>query len=120
MLHLLAMSDRDKNVEILALRHQITVLQRQLGREKVRFAPADRVFLAALPHQLPRTVLPRLRLLVHPDTVLRWHRDLLARRHVAQSRPRRPVPAPDRALHPGPGPVAGEGKSQLGVARDSR
>ena len=90
MLHLLAMSDRDKNVEILALRHQITVLQRQLGREKVRFAPADRVFLAVLLHELPRTVLRRLRLLVHPDTVLRWHRDLLARRHVAQSRPRRP------------------------------
>ena len=90
MLHLLAMSDREKNVEILALRHQITVLQRQLGREKVRFAPADRAFLAALLHRLPLTVLRRLRLLVRPDTVLRWHRDLLARRHAAQSRPKRP------------------------------
>jgi putative transposase len=117
MLHLLAMSDRDKKVEILALRHQITVLQRQLGRKKVRLAPADRVFLTALLHQLPRTVLRTLRLLVRPDTVLRWHRDLLARR---------PVPAPasrpttDRALHPGLGPASGQGKSQLGVSQNSR
>jgi hypothetical protein len=38
MLRLLPMSDRDKDVEIFALRHQITVLERQLGRQKVRFA----------------------------------------------------------------------------------
>jgi hypothetical protein len=35
-------------------------------------------------------VLRRVRLLVRPDTVLRWHRDLLARRHAHLSRPRRP------------------------------
>lgn len=90
MLRLLAMSDRDKNLEILVLRHQITVLQRQLGSKKVRIAPADRAFLAALLHQLPHKVLRTLRLLMRPDTVLRWHRDLLARRHAAQSRPQRP------------------------------
>jgi putative transposase len=90
MLRLLAMSDRDKDVEILALRHQITVLQRHLGRRKVRFAPADRAFLSALLHRLPLPTLRRLRLLVRPDTVLRRHRDLLARRHAARSRPKRP------------------------------
>lgn len=90
MLRLLAMSDRDKDVEILVLRHQITMLQRQLGRQKVRFAPPDRAFLAALLHQLPPKVLRKLWLLVRPDTVLRWHRDLLARHHAAQSRPQRP------------------------------
>jgi hypothetical protein len=79
LLRLLPMSDRDKDVEILALRHQLTVLQRQLGTERVRFDPADRAFLAALLRRLPRTVLRRMRLLVRPDTVLRWHRDLLAR-----------------------------------------
>lgn len=66
------------------------MLQRQLGRQKVRFAAADRAFLAALLHRLPPEVLRRLRLLVRPDTILRWHRDLLARRHAAQSRPKRP------------------------------
>ncbi|MET7715461.1 integrase core domain-containing protein [Streptomyces sp. NPDC005407] len=90
LLRLLPMSDRDKVVEILALRHQITVLERQLGKEKVRFTPGDRAFLAALLHRLPREVLRRLRLLVRPDTVLRWHRALLARRHAAASRPKRP------------------------------
>jgi putative transposase len=35
-------------------------------------------------------VLNQLRLLVRPETVLRWHRDLIARRHARRSRPRRP------------------------------
>ena len=89
VLRLLPMSSRDKDVEILALRHQITVLERQLGKEKVRFDASDRAFLAALPHRLPRDVLRKVRLLVCPDTVLRWHCDLLARRHAARSRPKR-------------------------------
>lgn len=90
MLRLLPMSDRDKDAEILALRHQIMVLERQLGTAKVRFDASDRAFVAALLHRLPRHVLRRLRLLVRPDTVLRWHRDLIARRHAAVSRPKRP------------------------------
>jgi hypothetical protein len=65
------------------------VLQRQLGEQRVRFDQADRAWLAALLHQLPRPSLHRLRLLVRPDSILRWHRDLLARRHAAASRPRR-------------------------------
>ena len=90
MLRLSRMSDRDKDVEILALRHQIAVLQRQLGKQRPRFHSSDRAFLAALLHRLPLDVLRRLLLLVRPDTVLRWHRDLLARRHATRSRPKRP------------------------------
>ncbi|MEY9930755.1 hypothetical protein ABH926_005402 [Catenulispora sp. GP43] len=41
------MSDRDKNAEILSLRHQLAVLQRQQGSNRARFAPEDRAFLAA-------------------------------------------------------------------------
>jgi putative transposase len=52
VLRLLPMSDRDKDTEILALRHQIAVLERQLGGRKVRFTPGDRVLLAALLHRL--------------------------------------------------------------------
>jgi transposase len=37
----------------------------------------------------PRPALQRLQLLVRPDTILRWHRDLLARRHATVSRPPR-------------------------------
>ena len=90
VLRLFPMSDRDKDIEILALRHQLAVLQRQLGDEKVRFTPADRAFLAALLHRLPREALRRLRLLVRPDTILRWHRDLITRRHAVRSIPKRP------------------------------
>jgi putative transposase len=89
LLRLLPMSDRDKDAEILALRHQITVLERQLHGEKIRFTSADRALLAALLHQLPRQVLRRIRLVVRPETVLRWHRDLITRHHAAISRPKR-------------------------------
>ncbi|MFC0112292.1 helix-turn-helix domain-containing protein [Kibdelosporangium aridum] len=90
LLRLIPMSNRDKDIEILALRHQIGVLQRQLGDTRVRFSPADRALLAALVHRLPRQILHRLRLLVRPDTILRWHRDLHRRRHARVSRPKRP------------------------------
>ena len=90
LLRLLPVSDRDKDAEILFLRHQITILQRQLGTARPRFSRSDRAFLAALLDRLPRDVLGQIRLLVRPETVLRWHRDLLARRHAARSRPRRP------------------------------
>ncbi|RKR91825.1 integrase-like protein [Micromonospora pisi] len=89
LLRLLPMNDRDKDAEILALRHQVMVLERQLHGEKVRFTPADRAWLAAVLHRLPRDVLRSLRLLVRPETVLRWHHDLDARRHARLSRPRR-------------------------------
>ncbi|MEY9895679.1 putative transposase [Catenulispora sp. MAP12-49] len=89
-LRLLQMSDREKDAEILALRHQIRILQRQLGGQRVRFEPADRALLAAFLGALPRRTLRRLQLVMSPDTVLRWHRDLLNRRHAARSRPKRP------------------------------
>ena len=55
LLRLLPVSDRDKDIEILALRHQIMVLERQLGGTRPRFSPADRAFLAALLHRPPGT-----------------------------------------------------------------
>ena len=70
LLRLLPGGDRDKDVEILSLRHQLAVLQRQLDGQRVRFAPANRAWLAALLHSLPRPTLRRLRLLARPDTIL--------------------------------------------------
>ncbi|MGW6359383.1 integrase core domain-containing protein [Streptomyces sp. NPDC055092] len=89
MLRLLPMGDREKDVEILALRHQIGVLERQLNGQRLRFHASDRAFLASLLHGLPREVLRRMRLLVRPDAVLRWHRNVIAGRHAARSRPKR-------------------------------
>ena len=76
LLRLLPVSDPDKDAEILVLRHQITVLHRQLGTTRPRLLPGDRALLAALLHRLPRGVLGRFRLLVRPDTVLRSLMDL--------------------------------------------
>ncbi|HET9258467.1 MAG TPA: integrase core domain-containing protein [Pseudonocardiaceae bacterium] len=87
-LRLLAMNNADKNIEILALRHQLAVLQRRV--DTPRLTPPDRAFLAALLHKLPRPTLRRLPLIVSPETVLSWHRDLLRRHHARVSRPRRP------------------------------
>ena len=89
-LRLMRMTDREKDVEILALRHQLTVLHRQLGDQRPRLRPEDRALLAALLVPLARATLRRLRLLVSPDTVLRWHRDLVKRRHARASTRRRP------------------------------
>jgi putative transposase len=94
VLRLLPVSDRDKDLEILVLRHQIAVLERQLGGmstgRRIRFSSSDRALLAALLHRLRPEALRRMRLLVRPDTVLRWHRDLIRTRHAARSRPKRP------------------------------
>src|SRR5258706_5497045 len=88
LIRLMPMSDSDKNVEILTLRHQLAIVQRQI--DKPRLTPPDRAFLAALLHRLPRPKLRQLHLIVSPDTVLRWQCDLLRRHHAKQSRPKRP------------------------------
>jgi hypothetical protein len=100
LLRLLPGGDRDKNIEILSLRHQLAVLHRQLDAQ-IRFEPVDRAWLAALLNPLPRPTLRRLRLLVRPDTILKWHRDLIARRHAWLSRPQqRGRPRTLRSIRP--------------------
>ena len=89
-LRLIPMNDHGKDVEILALRHQLAVLQRRLGNQRPGLQAADRVFLAALLAPLPRTALRQLRLIVSPDTVLRWQRDFMNNRHTRLSRNPRP------------------------------
>jgi hypothetical protein len=77
LLRPLPMSSRDKDAEILVLRHQLLVVQPQLGPDRVRFTAPDRALLAALLHGLPENVLRRLHLVVRPGTVLRsliWSR----------------------------------------------
>ena len=68
---------------------QIMVLQCQPGQQKARFDPADRALPAAVLHRLPRDVLYRL--LVRSETVLRWHRNLIAHRHAVDERVVEPV-----------------------------
>src|SRR6266487_1583311 len=73
-----------KTAEILLLRHQVTVLQHhQARRPKLNWA--DRALLATLFGVIPKVRRQGLRLLVTPDTILRWHRDILQRRWAARS-----------------------------------
>src|SRR5437667_140403 len=69
-------SERSKELEILVLRQQLQVLQRQVGRPRLQ--AVDRVLLAAFSRSLPRSLWPTF--FVSPATLLRWHRQLVARR----------------------------------------
>ena len=84
--------------EVLALRRQVQVLERQITL--VHWSPGDRMVLAALRERIPR--LGRAGLLVKPETVLGWHRALVRRKWAAyQGRPRRgrpPISAECRQL----------------------
>jgi len=69
--------DREKlAVEVVMLRHEVAVLRRQVNRPTLQ--PADRALLAGPARLLPRRRLGRF--FVQPDTLLRWHRDLVRRR----------------------------------------
>jgi putative transposase len=68
--------ERAKDIEILVLRHQLEVMRR--GVERPRMRPADRALLAAASRLLPRE--RRRALIVTPQTLLRWHRELVRRR----------------------------------------
>jgi putative transposase len=77
--------DAWKTAEISILRHQLLVLQRrQPRRPKLNWA--DRALLAALLGVIPKGRRHGLRLLVTPDTILRWHRDIVRRRWAARSK----------------------------------
>lgn len=89
-LALLPRSDDVKNTEILVLRHQIAVLQRQVRSPRLSWA--DRAILAALTRRLSAAHRRQLSLIVTPLTLLRWHADLVRRhwtyRHRTPGRPR--------------------------------
>ena len=70
--------------EILILRHQLAVVQRrQPRRPNVNWA--DRALLATLLDVIPTARRHGLRLLVTPDTIVRWHRGIAGRRWAARS-----------------------------------
>jgi hypothetical protein len=85
MLTQLARDGGPKDVELLVLRHQVAILRRQVHRPDLQ--PADRVVLAAL-FRLPRPQWSAF--FVTPATLLRWHRQLIARAAGG-------LPASDRA-----------------------
>ena len=73
-----------QTAEILILRHQLAALQRRQPR-RPNLNWADRALLATLLGVTPKARRQGLRLLVTPDTVLRWHRDIVRRHWAARS-----------------------------------
>ena len=114
-LALLARSDRAEDTEILILRHQVAVLQRQVKTPRLSWA--DRAVMAALARLLPRGQLGQLRLIISPRTLLRWHA-CIVRRHWTY--PRRAPGRPGTEAGTGAGTGDGQGQPGLGIPRHSR
>ena len=73
-----------RDIELMVLRHEVRVLRRQAKRTSWR--PGDRLVLAALSRRLPRTAWTCFP--VRPETVLRWHRELVRRKWASFGRRR--------------------------------
>ena len=88
----LARREASKDAELLVLRHQNAVLRRQISR--VRYQPADRLWLAALSRLIPRHRWGEV-FAVTPATLLAWHRRLVTRKwdYTSRRRPGRPSTA---------------------------
>lgn len=115
----------NRDIELTVLRHQLMVLKRQVGKPRLR--RRDRLFMAALAGVLPRARWSSF--LVSPQTLLRWHRELVRRKWTYRRRPvggRPPITAEIRALilrmgrENRGGDASGSGASSPNSARGSR
>src|ERR1039457_5966743 len=86
LVRLFRRSNEQLAIEVVVLRHEVAVLRRQVARPALR--PCDRGLLAALGRLLDHG--RRGRFFVQPDTLLRWHRDLVRRRWTYPHRSGRP------------------------------
>jgi putative transposase len=95
LLVLPCLGDGSKDLEILVLRQQLRVLRRKTGRP--RFTALDRVLLAAASRAIPRDRWASF--LVTPQTLLRWHRELVRRKWTYRNKrkPGRPPIDPEVA-----------------------
>ena len=111
---LLGRPRRSKELEILVLRHELAILRRQASRPKL--TRADRALLASLSRSLPRTAWAAFSF--RPETLLRWHRQLIARRwtysHRTPGRPPLERSLRELILRLAPGELA------LGIQADRR
>ena len=105
----------EKDIELLVLRHQVKVLQRQVTRPRLN--RLDRVLLAAASQAMTRSSWSSF--VVRPETLLRWHRELVRKKwsYRRTGQPGRPPIEPDR---PGTRRPPRPGEPPLGVPADPR
>jgi hypothetical protein len=99
--------------EMLVLRHELSVLRRQIKRPKLR--SSDKLFLSAMSRVLPRERWAAF--IVTPATLLRWHRGLVRRKWTYKTSACTGTPA-HRLRDQIPDPSYGEGEPPLGVRTD--
>jgi putative transposase len=96
---LVARANRSKELELRVLRHELAILRRRARRPQVM--KHDRLVLAALSRVLPRRSWQAF--VVTPETLLRWHRQIVVRRwkhpHRRPGRPADYRPAGARGVH---------------------
>jgi hypothetical protein len=83
-----SLTSRHNDIEVLVLRHQLAVLRRQVSRPRLR--QRDRLLMAVLSRMLPRKRWSAF--LVRPQTLLRWHRELVRRNWTYRHRSTRGRP----------------------------
>jgi len=84
----------ERDIELLVLRHQVKVLERQVTRP--RLTRLDRVLFAAASTRLPRHSWSSF--IVRPETLLRWHRELVRRKWTFRTTGRPGRPPIDHAI----------------------
>jgi hypothetical protein len=83
--------DRREREAIAYLIEENRLLRRQLGTRRLRLTDDDRRRLAARAYRVGLAALREIATIATPDTLLRWHRQLIARKWTYASRPRRRV-----------------------------
>jgi hypothetical protein len=111
---LLARSDRSKELELLVLRHELSILRRHARRPQL--TESDRLVLTALSRVTPRRSWQAF--LVTPETLLRWHRRTVARSWTYPHR--RPGRPPGRPEGTPADPAARAREQPLGLRPDRR
>jgi len=86
-------AEDERDIELLVLRHQVKVLRRQVKRPRLR--RLDRILLAGASRAMPRN--PWSSFMVRPETLLRWHRELVRKKWTCKrrGRPGRPPIEPE-------------------------
>ena len=81
--------DRREREALAYLIEENRLLRRQLGGRRLRLTEQDRRRLAVRAFRVGRRALREIATIVTPDTLLRWHRQLVARKWTYALRPKR-------------------------------